>query len=142
MNILGKPGISLGSITYRRNYRTCCSHQLFFLALQVVRSRSGLEVYREADWKSIPFYYCFPDNIFDNSRVKTLKLSSFLLWDLPLLATDSFSRNVRLESIEISILISECLLVFLISLSLYYCFKVKFFSVLFALDYTLINTVT
>ena len=28
------------------------------------------------------------DNIFDNLRVKTLKLSSFLLWDLPLLAID------------------------------------------------------
>ena len=44
-----------------------------------VRSRSGLEVYREADWKSIAYYYCFPDNIFDNKRVKTLKSSSFLL---------------------------------------------------------------
>jgi hypothetical protein len=30
MNILGKPGISFGSITYRRNYRACCSHKLFF----------------------------------------------------------------------------------------------------------------
>jgi hypothetical protein len=42
-------------------------------------SRSGLEVYREADWKSIAYYYWFPNNIFDNLRVKTLKLSSFLL---------------------------------------------------------------
>jgi hypothetical protein len=79
MSILGQPGISFGSITYRRNYRACCSHQLILLALQVVRSRSGLEVYREADWKSIASYYCFPDNIFDNSMVETLKLSSFRL---------------------------------------------------------------
>ena len=34
---------------------------------------------READWKSIASYYCFPDNIFDNLRVKTLKSSSSLL---------------------------------------------------------------
>ena len=61
---------------------------IIFSALQVVRSRSGLEVYREAGWKSIASYYCFPDNIFDNLRVKTLKLSSFLLWNLPLLTID------------------------------------------------------
>ena len=156
MNILGKPGISLGSITYRRNYRACCSHKLIFFSsssnaiakrngsrlqsgMEVDRkaewksiakrtgsrlqsgmevdckadwksiakrtgsrlqrglevypkgdwksiakrtgslSQRGLEVYREAGWKSIASYYCFPDNIFDNSRVKTLKLSSFLL---------------------------------------------------------------
>jgi hypothetical protein len=78
MNILGKPGISFGSRTYRRNYISVVRIN-FFLVFQVVRSRSGLEVYREADWKSIASYYCFPDNIFDNSRVKTLKLSSFLL---------------------------------------------------------------
>jgi hypothetical protein len=31
MNILGKPGISFGSRTYRRKHGNCCSHNFFQL---------------------------------------------------------------------------------------------------------------
>jgi hypothetical protein len=72
MNILGKPGISFGSITYRRKYTSVV--RIFFLALQVVRSRSGLEVYREADWKSIASYYCFPSFWFFDKKTIGKKL--------------------------------------------------------------------